>query len=87
MVLLSIAVALATRLHFTINFIVCAGIYFLGHLSPVLTAVSEGKAQLVRFMAGVFDVFLPGLEHFDMSGAVVRERLYHLRTLPGMRRM
>jgi hypothetical protein len=73
MVLLSIAVALATRLHFTINFLVCAGFYFLGHLTPVLTAVSYNKMQLVKFTAGVFDVFLPGLEHFDMSGAVVRD--------------
>jgi len=73
MVLLAIAVALATRLHFTINFIVCAGFYFLGHLAPVLTAVSYNKMPLVKFMAGVFDVFMPGLEHFDMSGAVVRD--------------
>jgi hypothetical protein len=73
MVLLSIAVALATRLHFTITFIVCAGFYFLGHLAPVLTAVSYNKMPLVKFTAGVFDVFMPGLEHFDMSGAVVRD--------------
>ena len=73
MVLLAISVALATRLHYTLNFIVCAAFYFLGHLAPVLTAVSEQKVQLVRFMAGVFDVILPGLEHFDMSGAVVRD--------------
>jgi hypothetical protein len=73
MVLLSIAVALATRLHFTVNFMVCAGFYFLGNLAPVLTAVSYNKQQLVRFMAGVFDVFMPGLEYFDMSGAVVRD--------------
>ena len=73
MVLLAIAVALATRLHFTVTFIVCAGFYFLGHLAPVLTAVSHNKLPLVKFMAGVFDVFMPGLEHFDMSGAVVRD--------------
>jgi hypothetical protein len=73
MVLLAIAVALATRLHFTVNFMVCAGFYFLGNLAPVLTAVSYNKQQLVRFMAGVFDVFMPGLEYFDMSGAVVRD--------------
>jgi hypothetical protein len=73
MMLLSIAVALATRLHFTINFIVCAAFYFMGHLAPVLTAVAHYKPQLVKFMAGVFDVFMPALEHFDMSGAVVRE--------------
>jgi ABC-2 family transporter protein len=73
MVLLAIAVALATRLHFTLTFIVCAAFYFLGHLAPVLTAVSHNKPPLVRFMAGVFDVVMPGLEHFDMSGAVVRD--------------
>ena len=73
MVLLAISVALATRLHFTINFAVCAAFYFMGHLAPVLTAVSQNRPALVRFMAGVFDVFMPGLEHFDMSGAVVRD--------------
>ncbi|HYV36208.1 MAG TPA: hypothetical protein VE988_10920, partial [Gemmataceae bacterium] len=73
MVLLSISVALATRMHFTINFIICAIFYFLGHLAPVLTAVSHQKPQLVKFTAGVFDVLMPGLEHFDMSGAVVRD--------------
>jgi ABC-type transport system involved in multi-copper enzyme maturation permease subunit len=73
MVLLAIAVALATRLHFIVNFVVCAGFYFLGHLAPVLTAVSQNRIALIKFMAGVFDVFMPGLEHFDMSGAVVRD--------------
>jgi hypothetical protein len=73
MVLLAIAVALATRFHFTITFLICAGFYFLGHLAPVLTAVSYNRMPLIRFMAGVFDVFMPGLEHFDMSGAVVRD--------------
>jgi ABC-type transport system involved in multi-copper enzyme maturation permease subunit len=73
MVLLAIAVALATRLHFIVNFVVCAGFYFFGHLAPVLTAVSQNKGALIKFMAGVFDVFMPGLEHFDMSGAVVRD--------------
>jgi ABC-type transport system involved in multi-copper enzyme maturation permease subunit len=73
MVLLAIAVALATRLHFIVNFVVCAGFYFLGHLAPVLTAVSQNRNALVKFMANVFDVFMPGLEHFDMSGAVVRD--------------
>jgi ABC-type transport system involved in multi-copper enzyme maturation permease subunit len=73
MVLLAIAVALATRLHFTLNFIVCAAFYFLGNLAPVLTAVSQNKQRLVQFMANVFDVVMPGLEHFDMQGAVVRD--------------
>jgi hypothetical protein len=73
MVLLAIAVAMATRLHFTINFIVCAAFYFLGHLAPVLIAVSQGGLPLVQFMAQVFRLVFPGLEHFDMSGAVVRD--------------
>jgi hypothetical protein len=73
MVLLSISVAMATRVHFTINFIICAAFYFLGHLAPVLNAVSVNRPALVRFMAGVFDLIMPGLEHFDMSGAVVRD--------------
>jgi hypothetical protein len=73
MVLLAIAVALATRLPMVVNLVVCAAVFFLGHLTPVLTAVSQDRFALVHFTAQLFDTLLPGLEFFDMGPATVRE--------------
>jgi hypothetical protein len=73
MILLSIATALATRLPMVVNIPICIIFYFLGHLTPVLIAVSQTKFKLVQFMAQVFDTVLPGLEHFGLSGAIVRD--------------
>ncbi len=73
MVLVAIAVALATRLPMVVNIPVCVFFYFLGHLTPILTAVSANKLKLVSFMAQVFDTVLPGLEHFSLGPAIVRD--------------
>jgi ABC-type transport system involved in multi-copper enzyme maturation permease subunit len=77
MVLIAIAVALATRLPIVVNLPICLVFYFLGHLTPILKAVSQSRATLgnalVNFMAQLFDTLLPGLELFDMSPAIVRE--------------
>jgi len=77
MVLLAIAVALATRLPMVVNLPICLVFYFLGHLTPILKAVSQNRATLgnalINFMAQLFDTLLPGLELFDMGPAVVRE--------------
>jgi ABC-type transport system involved in multi-copper enzyme maturation permease subunit len=76
MVLLSIAVALATRLSMVVTIPICIIFYFLGHLTPVLKAVSQGKTgayRLVQFMADVFDTVLPGLEHFSLGATIVRD--------------
>jgi len=72
MILLAIAVSLATRLPMIVNTLVCLGVYFLGHLTPVLTAISRGRYPLIRFVANVFDTVLPALDQFDMGSAVVR---------------
>jgi hypothetical protein len=72
MVLLAIAVALATRLSMIVNLPVCLVIFFLGHLTPILAAVSHNYA-LVYFTAQLFGTLLPGLEFFSMGQAVVRE--------------
>src|SRR5262249_30125451 len=71
MVVLAIAVALATRLPMAVNIVICAGVYFLGHLTPVLTAVSR-EQPLIHFTANLFHTLLPGLEFYDMGLAIVR---------------
>lgn len=74
MVLLAVAVALATRLPMIVNLALCLTIYFLGNLAPILKEVAaRGRLRLVEFMADVFDTLLPGLDLFDMATAVVRD--------------
>src|SRR5262249_29207172 len=56
MVLLAIAVALATRVPMVVNIPICMVFYFLGHLTPILIQVSRGRGgafRLVEFMAQV----------------------------------
>jgi hypothetical protein len=81
MILVAIATALATRLPFVINLVLCLVIYFLGHLAPVVVRVTE-KARssgestslgLVGFLGQLFDVVLPSLEFFNMGPAIIRE--------------
>jgi ABC-type transport system involved in multi-copper enzyme maturation permease subunit len=72
-VILAIAVALATRLPMVVNLVICLVVFFLGHLTPVLSQVSQGGYALVRFMAQLFDTLLPSLERFDMGPAMARD--------------
>jgi hypothetical protein len=77
MVLLAIAVALATRLPMILNLVVCLMIFFLGHLTQVLVEVSkklQGAAGgLVSFVAQLFNALLPGLEFFSYGPVVSRD--------------
>ena len=41
MILVAIATALATRLPFVVNLVLCLVVYFLGHLAPVVVKVTE----------------------------------------------
>ncbi len=81
MIFVAIAAALATRLPFVINLVLCLVIYFLGHLAPVVVRVTETARNsgdstglgLVGFMGQLFDVVLPALEFFNMGPAIIRE--------------
>ena len=73
MVLLAIAVALATRLPMVVNLVTCLVIFFLGHLTHVLVVVSADRNTLVNFIARFFDNVLPGLEYFDYGPVVIRD--------------
>lgn len=81
MVLLAVAVALATRFPLVVNLVTCLVIYFLANLMPVLVqttkpsnASSAGPVQkLLYFMAQLFDALLPGLELFRVRPTVVDE--------------
>lgn len=80
MILVAIATALATRLPFVINLVLCLMIYFLGHLAPVVVKVTEKAeaggttgAKLVGFLGNLFDTILPGLDFFNGGPAIIRE--------------
>jgi hypothetical protein len=73
MVLLAIAVALATRLPMIVNLVVCLMVFFLGHLTPILTMVSKDRYALIYFTSQVFDTVLPALAYYDMGPATVRD--------------
>jgi hypothetical protein len=84
MVLLAVAVSLATRLTMVVNLVICLGIYFVGHLTPVLVQIAQQRAsdpqaggsavaQMLYFMAQLFDTLLPGLDFFSLGTSVVRD--------------
>jgi hypothetical protein len=86
MVLVAIAVALATRIPMILNVPICLLIYFLGHLTPVLKEVAgrfqktgEGGGsavgQMLSFMAQLFDSLLPSLEFFTANYSVLVWRI------------
>jgi hypothetical protein len=78
MILVAIASALATRLAFVVNLVLCLLVFFLGHLAPVLLRVTESAGGgvgvgLVGFLGRLFDVLLPALEFYNMGPAIIRE--------------
>jgi hypothetical protein len=85
MVLVAIAVSLATRVPMILNVPICLLIYFLGHLTPVLKQVAtrfqtgEGAGsavgQMLSFMAQLFNSLLPGLEYFTPNYSALVGRI------------
>ncbi|QEL15724.1 ABC transporter permease [Limnoglobus roseus] len=82
MILVAITSALATRLPFVLNIVIELLIYFLGNLAPVVVKVTDRIQEqgesgvgtgLVRFFSQLFDTFLPALDTFNMSPAIVRD--------------
>jgi ABC-type transport system involved in multi-copper enzyme maturation permease subunit len=71
MVMLAIAVALATRLPFILNLVLCVVLFFLSHLTPVLEQVSRNRFALVQFVAKLFNSLLPGLDYLKIGNAIV----------------
>ena len=59
LVLTAFAVALATRVPMLVNIVACMVIYFLGHLTTILTDVTQTLNPLIHFLAQSFDTVLP----------------------------
>jgi ABC-type transport system involved in multi-copper enzyme maturation permease subunit len=82
MVLVAIAVSLATRVPMVVNLVAVVAIFFLAHLAPVLVAIgykaqstNPGAAvsQILYFMAQLFDLALPNLESFRLEPALLND--------------
>jgi ABC-type transport system involved in multi-copper enzyme maturation permease subunit len=82
MVLLAIAVALATRLPMIPNLVICWVVYTFGHLTPVLAQIAARKqdadpgsaaGRLLAFTSKVFDIGLPGMEFFNLAPALAMD--------------
>lgn len=80
MILVAICTALATRVQFVVNLVICLGVFLIGNLSPIIVHVTdraenEGVVgmQLVRFIAQLFNAIFPSLDAFDMGPAIIRD--------------
>lgn len=81
MVLVSIAVALATRVPMVVNLTTVLVIFFLAHLTPVLVLIGQKAkqdnpgpvAQLLGFVSQLFDTLLPDLEAFRIGPALLSD--------------
>jgi hypothetical protein len=82
MVLVAIAVSLATRVPMVVNLVAVVVVFFLAHLTPVLVSIgfeaqrtNPGAAvsQILYFMAQLFDLLLPNLESFRLEPALLSD--------------
>jgi len=81
MVLIALAVSLATRVPMVVNLVAVVVIFFLAHLAPVLVSIGyEAQrtnpgpvSQILNFMAQLFDLVLPNLESFRLEPALLND--------------
>jgi ABC-type transport system involved in multi-copper enzyme maturation permease subunit len=72
-VLTAVAVALATRIPMVVNLTMCLLVYFMGHLTPIMTEVSRNQYPLVSFVAQLFSTLFPALDLFDVGSSIIRD--------------
>ena len=69
-VMVSISVAISTRLGMLPNLVICLSIYVLGHLVPMLAKSAMGQMPIVTFIADLLAAILPVLDHFNIYGPI-----------------
>jgi hypothetical protein len=69
-VMVSISVAISTRLGILPNVVICFSIYVLGHLVPMLAKSAMGQMAIVAFIADLLAAILPVLDHFNIYGPI-----------------
>jgi hypothetical protein len=81
MVLIAVAVTLATRTTMVVNLSTVLAIYFLANVTPVLVTIGHDAkvrtpgpvSELLSFTAGLFDMLLPDLDTFRIGPALVTD--------------
>ena len=68
----AISIVISTRMSMRPNLLICATIYVLGHLTPLLvqSSVVTQAFEIVVFVGQLIAVVLPVLDHFNIQGAV-----------------
>jgi len=69
-VLISISVAISTRLPMMANLVICVSIYALGHLVPLLVSSTAGQLEIVPFVGRLLATIVPVLDHFNIYVAI-----------------
>jgi ABC-type transport system involved in multi-copper enzyme maturation permease subunit len=69
-VLTAISVAISTRLPMLPNLVICASIYALGNLGPLIVQSSVGQNEFVAFFGQLVALVLPMLDVFNIQAAV-----------------
>ncbi len=69
-VMVSISVAISTRLGLLPNLVICFSIYVLGHLVPMLAKSAMGQMAIITFIADLLAAILPVLDHFNIYGPI-----------------
>ena len=71
-IFVAISVAISTRMGILANFLICASIYVLGHLTPMIVQSSFAEFEPVVAFARLISTVFPVLDHFDIQAAISR---------------
>ena len=71
-IFVAISVAISTRMGILANFLICASIYVLGHLTPMIVQSSAAEFEPVVVFGQRVSTVLPVLDHFDIQAAISR---------------
>ena len=74
-IFVAISVAISTRMGILANFLICASIYVLGHLTPMIVQSSAAQFEPVVVFGQLVSTVLPVLDHFDIQAAISRNTL------------
>jgi ABC-type transport system involved in multi-copper enzyme maturation permease subunit len=70
----SISVAASVRLAMIPNLLICATVYVVGHMMPLIVQSAVGKLPIVAFVGQFLSTVLPVLEHFNIQAAIASGR-------------
>ena len=71
-IFVAISVAISTRMGILANFLICASIYVLGHLTPMIVQSTLAEFEPVVVFGQLVATVLPVLDHFDIQAAISR---------------